>query len=696
MSDATFVLPEGLVLAQEEHGLTIEYAGNIELHSTLGGRLARVSSTEGDVILHLPLEAGSISATGVVRCKGDLKVGELSAGTVEISGDLSAEELRVEGALRCDGDLTAGQLSAGEVHCAALQVRQVSVGGEVETSGAVHIQRGRVGGLRCGGALDSDGLTVDGELNCLGRGKVSTLQAGNASFGGELELGTGMVERDLDVAGGLRADQVQAGGRVHTDGDLVADQLQAERLEVGGEARIPAMQVVGTVQVAGALSTGTLDVGGLQVGGALKADTVRASGLIQLSGGVQVDRLEGGTIQVEGGKLHARVIQGGEAVHIGAVKVHCDIVIAPVVSLDPTATGRISVIESRTEVGTSRVKGCLSLEDLDELFGNAEQFLAERGVQRLGARPPTDLAGEPGPETEAETTADSDAETSVVLEVQIDDEPVDQALPGLADEHEQAGDEPLTYIPETTPGIRLDLGRASAPVSGADSDDSADSGGDNSGGDNSGGGMVEELEPDVALERIEDLPSAADVQPLDIPTATVRVGEVHSAEEPGEELFGWADQMLSEVVAEGTAHHPPAEVEVSLHEEPELELEQEEDEDELEQEAAEAPAAEDQAAEDQAAAVTIEPARVAVEQDPIHGQLQETVGRIMGCYVHTEMPPAVTRLWGLVEAQDYPKIRSDITEIWNQLLKFHQKRGMRIQPQVTTTFNTINSLVRKL
>ena len=39
---------------------------------------------------------------------------------------------------------------------------------------------------------------------------------------------------------------------------------------------------------------------------------------------------------------------------------------------------------------------------------------------------------------------------------------------------------------------------------------------------------------------------------------------------------------------------------------------------------------------------------------------------------------------------------TDITNIWHQLLKFHQKRGLRIQPQVTTTFNTINTLVRKI
>jgi hypothetical protein len=83
-------------------------------------------------------------------------------------------------------------------------------------------------------------------------------------------------------------------------------------------------------------------------------------------------------------------------------------------------------------------------------------------------------------------------------------------------------------------------------------------------------------------------------------------------------------------------------------------------------------------------------------EDPLHQQLVDTVARIGACYADKESPPAVTRLQQLVTERDYPTIRSDITEIWNQLLKYHQKKGMRIQPQVTTTFNAINSIVRKL
>jgi hypothetical protein len=81
--------------------------------------------------------------------------------------------------------------------------------------------------------------------------------------------------------------------------------------------------------------------------------------------------------------------------------------------------------------------------------------------------------------------------------------------------------------------------------------------------------------------------------------------------------------------------------------------------------------------------------------DPIHDQLRDTIAQIASCYEGSELPPAINQLGRLANAREYVAIRDDITNIWHQLLKFHQKRGLRIQPQVTTTFNTINTLVRK-
>ena len=49
--------------------------------------------------------------------------------------------------------------------------------------------------------------------------------------------------------------------------------------------------------------------------------------------------------------------------------------IAPAVNLSTNAVGRITVVESHNELGATKVKGCLSLADLEELFDGSEGFI---------------------------------------------------------------------------------------------------------------------------------------------------------------------------------------------------------------------------------------------------------------------------------------------------------------------------------
>lgn len=81
---------------------------------------------------------------------------------------------------------------------------------------------------------------------------------------------------------------------------------------------------------------------------------------------------------------------------------------------------------------------------------------------------------------------------------------------------------------------------------------------------------------------------------------------------------------------------------------------------------------------------------------PLHDQLVEAVHKIAERYGESELPPAVARLRDLIDERAYDSVRGEITSIWSDLVKFHQKHGLRIQHQVTTTFNTINSLVKKM
>lgn len=76
-------------------------------------------------------------------------------------------------------------------------------------------------------------------------------------------------------------------------------------------------------------------------------------------------------------------------------------------------------------------------------------------------------------------------------------------------------------------------------------------------------------------------------------------------------------------------------------------------------------------------------------------RLLEALGRITACYDGSELPPAVNELTDLIRSKDHEALRQNITEVWNGLLGFHQKRGIRPNHQVTHAFNTINNLVQQ-
>ena len=78
----------------------------------------------------------------------------------------------------------------------------------------------------------------------------------------------------------------------------------------------------------------------------------------------------------------------------------------------------------------------------------------------------------------------------------------------------------------------------------------------------------------------------------------------------------------------------------------------------------------------------------------MYGQLAEAMSRISTCYEGGDVPPAVNELQLLVEQRDIDALRDNITEVWNGLLSFHQKRGIRPHHQVTHAFNQIHGLIQ--
>jgi len=286
----------------------------------------------------------------------------------------------------------------------------------------------------------------------------------------------------------------------------------------------------GSVVANGRLDARRVAAASMVLKGATTAEDLESPGSIDIDGKqLDVTNIRGGDVAIAAKVVKAKVVHGTSSVTVGPVKITADIVMAPEVQVDPKCTGKVTVIEARNEVAANGIKGGLSLEDLEDAFGNSAQFLSERGLAPLsGGAPPAKVEAEPEEDEEAEVEVDH--------------------------------------------------------------------------GDNGLG------EADVDEAMVEDEADAKDEIDLDEPAPP----------------------------------SPPAGVDPAIHQE-----------------------------------------------------IVDTVARIEACYADSELPPAVMRLQGLVADRDYQAIRTSITEIWNELIKFHQQRGMRIQPQVTTTFNTINSIVRR-
>jgi hypothetical protein len=262
---------------------------------------------------------------------------------------------------------------------------------------------------------------------------------------------------------------------------------------------------------------------------------LRAGRKLVLRGRIEAKRLHGLEVHIGDEDVKARAISADGRIVIGAANLKVDAIIAPEIQMDPRASGRVTVIESKNERGATKIKGGFSVNEYDEIIGDAAEFLAERGLTPLGD----------GPAPAALEEDEEDEEP----ELELDPEPPPSApTPPAPEPAADDGPEPLGHDEE------------------------------------------EDVDDPESLN-IEDL------EPI---------------------------------------------------------------------------------------------------TDDLHPRLAEALKRITTCYEGTEVPPAVTELEALVTARDYTKLRASITDVWNGLLGFHQKRGIRPHHQVTHAFNIIHGLVQEV
>ncbi|MFT6144440.1 MAG: hypothetical protein ACJARS_004104 [bacterium] len=130
---------------------------------------------------------------------------------------------------------------------------------------------------------------------------------------------------------------------------------------------------------------------------------IYANGVVRITGDVDADTIYGREVHIESNSIKARAISASEKIVIGSAKLKVDILSAPDIELDDSASGRVTVIECLGDLPASRVRGGYSLEEYEEDFGDSAAFLADRGVSPLGE------AAE-APEAAAQEDADDEAD----------------------------------------------------------------------------------------------------------------------------------------------------------------------------------------------------------------------------------------------------------------------------------------------
>lgn len=161
------------------------------------------------------------------------------------------------------------------------------------------------------------------------------------------------------------------------------------------------------------------NVGGIRTIGDLTVRLPTISGDLVAGGKLEVhgDVADGGRLQGREvildpeapGKqtVKCKVISAEDRIVIGAGNIVADAMIAPRISVDAQATGRVTIIESRNELGPTKIKGGLSLAEYEETFGNAEAFVAENGLVPLPDGP-DEVEPEAEPEPEAPPAEDEE------------------------------------------------------------------------------------------------------------------------------------------------------------------------------------------------------------------------------------------------------------------------------------------------
>ncbi len=324
-------------------------AGAVFLHEADGLALARGGLVNGDGLLSLRLQAGSLVLDQAVSSTGGARFETLAAGAdivvgAAVTGEgpltlVAADAVQMLAGSRLQVRGTAGlEVTAGGVLQMAADARLVSAGGAQRLASGGDVLLGQVaaasGAVRidAGGALlDANGASTNitaGSARLTAQDGIGSaanpletslalLAAGTARGGVFIAEANGLEIGRIDVLegarGGSNADVRIEGGLTHAGHFLVSQAVRAE----GSGALLPLVINAAVGSGSGAVqlvSAGGIELGSGGVVGTGGALTLRAEGGSLLGSGGHA--LSGGTLRAEGGSLLG---SGGHALSGGSV-----------------------------------------------------------------------------------------------------------------------------------------------------------------------------------------------------------------------------------------------------------------------------------------------------------------------------------------------------------------------------------------
>ena len=137
-----------------------------------------------------------------------------------------------------------------------------------------------------------------------------------------------------------------------------------------------------------------------------------------------------------------------QSISVGDTTTHAEVLIAPAVNLSTNAVGRITVVESHNELGATKVKGCLSLADLEELFDGSEGFIRGVGDHTSAQDHESQKAT---PKAKAPTKKAASKAAAPEPEPEPEPEPAPEPEPEVAQEPEPAPEPDPAPEPEPEP-----------------------------------------------------------------------------------------------------------------------------------------------------------------------------------------------------------------------------------------------------